>query len=40
MANIHFDGNKIVITNEIRKIIKDLASENDYSDSNTQDDND
>ena len=39
MINIHFDDNEIVITNEIRRIILDLASENDYSDSNAQDNN-
>lgn len=35
MQNIHFDGNKIIITKEIRKIISDLQNENDFSDSKT-----
>ena len=33
MENIQFEDNQLIITNRLRKIILDLITENDYSDS-------
>lgn len=35
MRNVYFDGDNIIITNEIRKIISDLSTESDFSGSTT-----
>lgn len=37
MQDVHFEGKKIIITKELRKVILDLVNENNYSDSSTED---
>ena len=38
MQNVRFEGKKIVITKELRKVILDLLNENNYSDSTKDND--